>query len=130
MFNVSGQQVHWSLQPAGPACKVRFLRENRTVEVEKGANLRAAAMKAGIEIYPGLYKYVNCHGHAQCASCIVHLRNGTAKNASPRTVRERLREAVGFYHLGHEEEARLACQVRVTGDLDVWTQPAFNWFGE
>ena len=29
-----------------------------------------------------------------------------------------------------EHKVRLACQARVEGDVEVWTQPEFNWFGQ
>jgi len=32
--------------------------------------------------------------------------------------------------IGHEDEMRLSCQVRVNGDCSVETQPAMNWSGE
>jgi ferredoxin len=32
--------------------------------------------------------------------------------------------------IGHEDEMRLSCQVRVNGDCTVETQPAMNWSGE
>jgi ferredoxin len=32
--------------------------------------------------------------------------------------------------IGHEDEMRLSCQVRVNGDCAVETQPAMNWSGE
>ena len=38
-------------------------------------------------------------------------------------------QALGWAAIGHEGEARLACQTRVLGDLEVVTRPEFNWFG-
>ena len=35
--------------------KIKFIRENKEIEVEEGANLRKEAMKAGIQLYPGIH---------------------------------------------------------------------------
>ena len=43
---------------------------------------------------------------------------------------ERFRTAMGFFNIGHEHEVRLSCQTKVNGDIEVYTQPEFNWCGE
>jgi ferredoxin len=110
--------------------RVKFYKEKREIEVPEGANLRQAALAAGIEIYPGINKLINCLGHGTCGSCRVLLLNGTVKNTSPQTLIERIRFATSFLNIGEEEEMRLSCQTRVLGDLEVFTQPAFNWHGK
>ena len=109
--------------------KVKFLREDREVEVEEGANLRKAALAEGIELYQGIHKTFNCHGLAQCAECRVLIKKGM-ENTNPPNFWERLRAWVGFWRVGHEDEIRLACQTRVYGDIEVATQPEYNWFGQ
>src|SRR5882757_5339837 len=49
----------------GPGCmpKVTFVNENKEIEVPAGANLREEAKKAGINVYWGLAKFLNCFGH-------------------------------------------------------------------
>jgi hypothetical protein len=37
---------------------------------------------------------------------------------------------VSWFKFGHEHEVRLACQTSVIGNVEVLTQPEFNWFGE
>ncbi|MBI3099156.1 MAG: (2Fe-2S)-binding protein [Planctomycetes bacterium] len=110
--------------------KVKFVQEKKEIEVAPGANLRTEAMKAGIELYEGPDRLLNCRGFGMCATCTVWLKNDTAKNAGPMGIHERIRRALGFWALGHEEECRLACQTKVMGDLEVWTRPGYNWFGE
>lgn len=110
--------------------KVKFVQEKKEIEVASGANLRQEAMKAGIELYEGPDRLFNCRGFGMCATCTVWLKNDTAKNASPMGIHERVRRALGFWALGHEDECRLACQTEVLGDLEVWTRPGYNWFGE
>lgn len=110
--------------------KVKFYKEKVEVEVPVGANLRDEARKAGVEVYPGINRIVNCMGHGTCGSCRVLLLNGTMKNTSPMTLIEKLRFASSFLNLGDEEEMRLSCQTKVMGDIEVFTQPAFNWHGK
>lgn len=113
--------------------KIKFVKEKKEIEVEPGANLRKAALKEGIELYPGLHKYVNCMGFGQCASCRVQIVKGV-ENVSPQGFFEKLRLILGpitlFARLGHEKDLRLACQTRVNGDIEVETQPSVNWHGE
>src|SRR5919199_1884606 len=98
-----------------------------------GANLRQAARAAGIEIYRGPDKYLNCRGLGLCGTCRVLVKKGM-ENLSPKTAIERLNLAAHpvtmFAALGHEDEMRLACQVKVNGDCTIETHPPFNWSGE
>ena len=109
--------------------KITFLRENVEIEVSPGTNLREAALAEGIELYPGIKKYLNCRGHSSCGDCRVYVKKGM-EHTSPKTFMEKLRIAVSWFKLGHEQEVRLACQTEVNGDIEVWTRPEFNWFGE
>lgn len=109
--------------------RIKFLNEGKEIEVAAGANLRKAALENGISLYPGIHRFLNCRGLAQCGSCMVLLRNGTAKNASRKGLLETIRLTLGWAAIGHGPEARLACQTRILGDLEVVTRPEFNWFG-
>ena len=112
---------------------VTFKKEKKTIEVPAGANLRKEARKAGIEVYPGLYKIFNCRGMGLCCSCRVYIKDGI-QNVSKQGLWERLHlflNPFGFFaRLGNEKQLRLACQTKVQGDVTVETQPAFNWHGE
>ena len=108
--------------------KLNFSREGMQVECEKGANLREVAIANGIELYPGMTRYFNCHGKGLCGECRVFIKNGM-EHTSPKGVVEKFRIGVSWFKFGHESEVRLACQTRVEGDIDVHTQPGFNWFG-
>jgi ferredoxin len=109
--------------------KVHFTREKKVVECEAGANLRQLALKNGVELYPGLKRHLNCGGKSLCGDCRVHVLAGM-ENLSPKRLLERFRIGVSWFKLGHEHEVRLACQTHVLGDVEVLTQPEFNWFGE
>ena len=60
---------------------VKFVSEKKTIEVPEGANLRQEALKAGIELYPGIHRIFNCHGLRQCGSCCVKSRRGRTTSA-------------------------------------------------
>ena len=109
--------------------KINFTREKRVVECDPGAKLRDVAIENGIQLYPGIKRLLNCRGFGQCGECRVHVTSGR-ENLAPKTLREKFRIAVSWFQFGHEDEVRLACQARVQGDCDVYTQPEFNWFGE
>jgi len=109
--------------------KVRFLRSNVEVEVPLGSNLREVALQNGVQLYPGIHQIANCRGFAQCGSCRVLLKNGTAAHAGPKTLLEKVRLAMAFFTIGFEDEIRLACQTRVQGDLEVMERPAANFSG-
>jgi ferredoxin len=109
--------------------KVTFVKEKRDIEVPAGANLRQEALKAGIQLYPGLSRIFNCRGLGSCGTCRVHVKKGM-ENLSPKGFKERLRLALSMFAIGHENEVRLACQTKVLGDCAVETQPEFNLWGE
>ncbi len=109
--------------------KIKFIRENREVECKPGENLRQVALREGIDLYPGIHKYLNCHGFAQCGECRVYVKEGMEHTSKPGLL-ERLRCRFSFFRIGHEDEVRLACQTSVNGDIEVYTRPEFNWCGQ
>jgi len=108
---------------------IKFVREEREVEVASGANLRKTALSEGIQLYQGVSQQLNCHGFGQCAECRVLVKQGMENTSKPNML-ERMRALMGFWRIGHEEEVRLACQTCVEGDIEVETQPPYNWFGK
>jgi ferredoxin len=112
---------------------VNFVNEKKQIQVPHGANLRKEALKAGIPLYPGIHKYLNCHGLSQCASCRVLITKGIENAGQVKVLGlnlEALRMKFSFARIGYEDTMRLACQTRVEGDMDVVTQPPLNLFGE
>lgn len=102
--------------------RVKFVKENQELEVHEGANLRKEAMRAGIQLYPGIHRYLNCRGFALCAKCAVSVKEGK-ENCSRVGFREKLRLLLSYLPIGRENEIRLACQMRVIGDVQVETIP-------
>ena len=113
--------------------KVTFVNEKKEIEVEAGANLREQAMKAGLEVYSGMSRFLNCHGLGLCGTCRVLVKKGM-ENLSAKTFMERFNfnahPLTMLAVIGHEDEMRLSCQARVQGDCTVELTPEFNWSGE
>jgi ferredoxin len=116
-------------EPLLPMPIVNFVNEKKQVQVPDGANLRKEALKADIPLYPGIHKYANCRGLAQCASCRVLITKGM-ENASRMGFLEKIRLKFSFVYIGNEDTMRLACQTKVLGDMDVITKPPLNLYGE
>ncbi len=122
---------------------IKFVKEQKEIEVPEGANLRKEAIKAGVNTHQGLNgfgaglnKFLNCHGLGQCGTCRVKIVSGM-ENASKPGILEKAR----FYnpipdpipcmaYIGNEATMRLACQVTVHGDMEVETGPELDLFGE
>src|SRR5262245_15395969 len=105
--------------------KVVFVNEKTEIDVPAGANLLVEAKKAGVQLYSGVSKYVNCLGHGLCGTCRVLVKKGM-ENLGPKGTIERLNLAAHpitmLARIGHEDEMRLACQVQVNGDCTVETR--------
>ncbi len=113
--------------------KITFVKEKKEIDVPVGTNLRQAAREAGIDVYKGLEKYLNCRGFGLCGTCKVLVKKGM-ENLSAKSLMEKFNmnchPLTMLAALGHEDELRLACQVQVNGDCTIETTPAFNWSGE
>ena len=113
--------------------KVFFVNEKKEIEVPEGANLRAEARKAGVEVHGTIESYLNCMGNGVCGTCKVLVKKGM-ENLSPISTVEglnlRLHPLTMMSRIGNEAELRLSCQVTVNGDCTVETHPKFNWTGE
>ena len=126
---------------------VKFINENKEIEVPEGANLRKASLQAGINLYDGLNGLgasinglINCHGWGMCGTCRVQITKGM-ENTSPMTIRENIKFKTPIptpfpdplpclAYIGNEETMRLACMTEVHGDIEVETCPKVNLFGD
>jgi uncharacterized 2Fe-2S/4Fe-4S cluster protein (DUF4445 family) len=88
-------------------CRVHFLPDDRSIEVERGQTILAAAQKAGI------YISSLCGGDGICGKCRVIVRSGPVQS-KPTTLLER-DEIRGNYVL--------ACGTTVQGDVEVEIPP-------
>jgi ferredoxin len=108
---------------------IKFLKEKKEIQVPEGSNLRAEAMRAGVEIYSGVDRILHCPGLGCCGTCRVLITKGM-ENASPMGGWESMRLKVSMAYIGNEKTMRLSCQTLVNGDMEVHTTPPLNLFGE
>lgn len=129
---------------------IKFVKEKKEIEVADGANLRAEAVKAGVNTNQGLNgigasinKYGNCNAMSMglvggmCGTCRVLVTKGM-ENTNKLTMREYLKFKVPLTpdpvpplaYVGHEDTMRLACCTTVHGDIEVETGPEINLFGD
>lgn len=109
---------------------VRFVKEKKEIEVSDGANLRAEAVKAGINLNCAISgisdgvdnfsktvsKYFNCHGFGMCGTCRILITQGI-ENTNSLTLREKAKfkyvpvpdPLPCLAYLGNEDSMRLAC---------------------
>jgi len=96
--------------------QINFVKENISISVNSGTNIRKIAKKNNVSIYRGLSKYFNCHGMGLCGTCVIHVPEGS--DVSPkRRGEEKLLKKSGI----NGDNVRLACQCQVYGDVDVVT---------
>ena len=99
---------------------VRFHREGSTFECASGENLRDVAMRADVAIYRSWHAFLNCKGKGKCGSCRIELADPTCVQPAERTAAESRHLDRRFSDAG----TRLACQIEVTNDAVVCTQPS------
>ena len=94
--------------------KVHFEKENRTIEAEEGENLREVSIRNKFSIYPHITKILNCRGRGLCTACTVQVLSGKLE---PRNEVEtdKLQKK--------PDDFRMACQVSITDNLAVRTNP-------
>lgn len=122
---------------------VKFIKENKEIEVPEGENLRKAALNAGVNLYQGINgfgaganKVLNCHGWGTCGTCRVNITKGMDNTNTPGIL-EQVKFRVPLpdplaplAYIGNEQTMRLACKTTIHGDIEVETGPQFNLFGE
>jgi ferredoxin len=94
--------------------KVHFERENRTIQVESGENLRQAAIRNKFSIYANIHKILNCRGRGLCTACTVQIVAGNVESRNEIEIERLTKKPSNF---------RMACQVAVNDDLVVKTHP-------
>jgi ferredoxin len=92
--------------------------DGRKIEARLGGTLLGAAMKNGQRLM-----HV-CGARTLCGTCRVKVTSG-ADNLSPMSPKEKLSLR---YHLSFSSRARLACQARVAGPVEV--EPVFPLCGD
>ncbi len=99
--------------------RVHFRKENTTVDVPDGTNLRQACIDSGVDPYPALGGMLSCRGKGFCGTCVVHVDDPSA--LSPPSKREK--KFLDRLAPGLAEDLRLSCQASVSGPVTVTTDP-------
>ena len=94
--------------------KVHFEKENRTIQVEPGENLRQAAIRNKFSVYANIHKILNRRGRGLCTACTVQVIAGKVEPRNETETEKLAKKPADF---------RLACQVTVNDDLVVKTHP-------
>ena len=113
---------------------IKFIKEKKEIEVPRGANLRKAALEAGVNLYQGINgfgasinKVFNCHGLGQCGMCRVLITSGMESFKFRVPLPDPM---AALAYVGHEQTMRLACYTEVNGDIEVETGPEIDLYGE
>jgi ferredoxin len=92
---------------------VRFIERNDQVvefEVGFGSNFFKSALARSLPLFNGPLKVLHCWGKGYCGACFVEILSGAGRLPERTAVeRKKLR--------GLPDSIRLACQVRLTGDV-------------
>ncbi len=95
--------------------EVSFTNQNMKINVEPGTNLREAAIKEYISIYPHVFKILNCRGRGLCVSCVVEVVSGEVDPPNEIEL-EKLKKK-----RDKNPNLRLGCQITVNSDLEIKT---------
>ena len=85
----------------------------KTIECPEGANLRQVLLESGIDLYNGNARIINCRGLGSCGTCAIAAEGSVSPPAWKEKARLNLPPHAG------PEKRRLACQVKVLGDVRV-----------
>lgn len=115
---------------------VTFADEQKEIRAMPGANLRTLAINAGVRLYdvhigplPG--ELFNCRGMGLCGTCLVEVVTG-AEHLQPAAPNAKENFSIGNSPMGNfrakhwnlegdRSRYRLACQVKVMGDVTLRT---------
>lgn len=89
--------------------------------IPEGTNLRTALLAAEESPHNGKSRWINCKGSGTCGTCAVAIQ-GRVTPVSPRGVEQ---WRLNFPPHDSRSGLRLACQVRVVGDIEVLKRPGF-----
>ena len=87
--------------------------QGKTIECDRGANLRKVLLDNDVELYNGPAKAFNCHGLGTCGTCTVEVEG----EVSEMQGREKARLSLPPH--SPTKNRRLACQTKVLGDVKV-----------
>ncbi|MHC4845624.1 MAG: 2Fe-2S iron-sulfur cluster-binding protein [Planctomycetota bacterium] len=98
--------------------RVHFCKENLTVHVGDGLNLRKACLENDVDPYPLLGGLVSCHGKGFCGTCAVGVDDAEALSPPSKREAKWIKK-----HTAKDSNIRLSCQAEVAGDVIITTDP-------
>lgn len=102
----------------------KITAQGKTIECSQGANLRQVLLQNAIALHNGSAHGINCRGIGTCGTCTVQIEG----DVSAATWRETTRRSLPPHTLA--QNRRLACQVKVLGDVKVTKYDGFWGQGE
>jgi len=102
----------------------KIMALGKTFEVAEETNLREALLEQDIDLYSAGAKVFNCHGHGMCGTCLVQVEGAVSSPTKLETNR------MAFPPHSDHKERRLACQVKVLGDVRVTRFDGYFGAGE
>lgn len=97
----------------------KVIAKGKIFECDAGSNLRQVLLEQGIELHNGKSKLINCRGIGSCGTCAVAVEGAV----SEPNWKEKTRLALSPHSPTHDR--RLACQVRVLGDVCITKYDGF-----
>lgn len=93
--------------------------QGQSIPCEVGANLRRVLQAAQVDLYNGNARVINCRGIGSCGTCAVTITG----DVSEPNWKERSRLSLPPHRA--DSGLRLACQVKVLGDITVEKRDRF-----
>lgn len=106
----------------------QILAQGKTISCKPGANLRLALLTAGVDLYNGRSRWVNCRGLGTCGTCAVAIDAADKAAVSEANWRDRTRRSLPPHN--PQKPLRLACQTQVYEDIQVSKYDGFWGQGE
>jgi ferredoxin len=91
----------------------KVIAQGRTIECDRGTNLRKILLKSSIDLYNDGAKVINCRGIGSCGTCAVKVEG----EVSAANWRDQTRRSLPPH--SPTKDLRLACQTQVLGDVRV-----------
>ena len=93
--------------------------QGKNFECESGSNLRKVLLDNGIDLYNGNSKTINCRSLGTCGTCAIAIEG----EVSEPNWKEKTR--LGLPPHSSDSNRRLACQIKVLGDIKVTKYDGF-----
>lgn len=88
--------------------QIRLAKSGKTLQVEDGANLMQALLKAEIPVAS------SCHGDGVCAKCRIQIIQGATNLSAPNETELFLKQKFSL-----AKDLRISCQTSVHGDIEI-----------